>query len=83
MPPALAVAAVVTLANLLIMGGEAILSAFNEQVLRARGAVEPAGDHVGVADGLDLLEAAPFDEEVERREDRIEHLDEFFGSGDP
>ena len=48
MSPALAVAAVVTLANLLIMGGEAILSAFNEKVLRARGAVEPAGDVIHV-----------------------------------
>ena len=44
MPPALAIAVLVTIANLLIMGGEAILSAFNEKVLRSRGAVEPAGD---------------------------------------
>ena len=48
MPPALAVAALVTVANLLIMGGEAILSAFNEKVLRARGAVEPDGDVIHI-----------------------------------
>lgn len=32
------------LAVLLIMGGEALLSAFNARLLRARGAIEPAGD---------------------------------------
>ena len=31
-------------AVLLVMGGEALLSAFNERHLRARGAVEPEGD---------------------------------------
>lgn len=31
-------------AVLLIMAGEAVLSAFNERLLRARGAVEPPGD---------------------------------------
>ena len=37
--------AVVTLvAVLLIMGGEAVLSAVNERQLRARGAIEPLGD---------------------------------------
>lgn len=44
MPPAVAVAVITVLASLLIMGGEAILSAFNERQLRARGAIEPAGD---------------------------------------
>lgn len=44
MDPAVAVAALTTLAILLMMGGEAVLSAFNERQLRARGAVEPEGD---------------------------------------
>lgn len=44
MSPAVAIAVLTTLACLLIMGGEAILSSFNERQLRARGAVEPAGD---------------------------------------
>ena len=44
MPPAAAVAAITVLASLLMMGGEAILSSFNERQLRARGAIEPAGD---------------------------------------
>jgi methyltransferase len=43
-PPALAIAAVTLLAVLLIMAGEAALSAHNERVLRARGAVEPEDD---------------------------------------
>src|SRR5262245_29730190 len=30
------------------MAGEAVLSAFNERVLRARGAVEPSGDVIDV-----------------------------------
>jgi methyltransferase len=43
-----AIAGLTLLAVLLIMGGEAALSAFNERVLRARGAVEPAdGAHSG------------------------------------
>jgi methyltransferase len=37
--PSLAIAVLTLLAVLLIMGGEAALSAFNERVLRARGAV--------------------------------------------
>jgi methyltransferase len=41
---AIAVAAVTTIAALLIMAGEAALSAFNERQLRARGAIEPPGD---------------------------------------
>lgn len=44
MPTALAVATLTTVASLLIMAGEAVLSAFNEKQLRARGAIEPAGD---------------------------------------
>ena len=39
-----AIAGVMATAALLIMAGEAALSAFNERQLRARGAVEPAGD---------------------------------------
>jgi methyltransferase len=48
MPPAPAIAAITTLAALLVMGGEAVLSAFNERLLRARGAVEPQGDVIGL-----------------------------------
>ena len=44
MPPAVAIALLVTMASLLIMVGEAMLSSFNERQLRARGAVEPQGD---------------------------------------
>lgn len=39
-----AVAGVTLLAVLLLMAGEAALSAHNESVLRARGAIEPPGD---------------------------------------
>lgn len=42
--PAAAIALVTLLAVLLMMGGELILSAFNEARLRARGAIEPGGD---------------------------------------
>jgi methyltransferase len=42
--PALLIAAATTIAALLIMGGEAALSAFNERQLRAKGAIEPEGD---------------------------------------
>jgi methyltransferase len=45
--PAIAIAAITTLAALLIMAGEAVLSAFNEKQLRARGAIEPQGDVIG------------------------------------
>ncbi len=45
--PALAIAGVTLIAALLIMAGEAVLSAFNERELRARGAIEPAGDVIG------------------------------------
>jgi methyltransferase len=44
MNPAVAIAALTVIAVLLIMAGEAVLSAFNEQLLRAKGAVEPPGD---------------------------------------
>jgi methyltransferase len=45
---AAAIAAITTLASLLIMGGEAVLSSFNERQLRARGAIEPEGDVIGL-----------------------------------
>jgi methyltransferase len=48
MPTSIAIALITTLASLLIMGGEAILSAFNEKQLRARGAIEPQGDVISV-----------------------------------
>jgi methyltransferase len=44
LPPGPAVALLTLLAVLLVMGGEALLSAFNESVLRSRGAIEPEGD---------------------------------------
>lgn len=44
MDRAVAIAALTTIAILLIMAGEAVLSAFNEKLLRARGAIEPPGD---------------------------------------
>jgi len=47
MSPAVAVALLTVLAALVIMAGEAILSSFNERVLRARGAVEPQDDVIG------------------------------------
>lgn len=48
MHPAIAISVLTVLASLLIMGGEAILSSFNERVLRARGAVEPQDDVIGM-----------------------------------
>lgn len=42
--PAVSIALITLLAVLLMMGGELILSAFNEARLRARGAIEPGGD---------------------------------------
>lgn len=45
---AVLIAAAATIAALLIMGGEAVLSAFNERQLRARGAIEPAGDVINI-----------------------------------
>ena len=47
MPPSVAIAALTTLAALLVMGGEAVLSAANERQLRARGAIEPDHDVIG------------------------------------
>jgi methyltransferase len=44
MSTAAAIAGLTLVAVVLIMAGEAVLSAFNERVLRSRGAVEPAGD---------------------------------------
>lgn len=44
MNPAAAIAAVTVVAVLLITAGEAVLSAFNEAQLRAKGAIEPPGD---------------------------------------
>ena len=48
MNQAIAIAAVTVVAMLLIMAGEAVLSAFNETQLRAKGAIEPPGDVIGV-----------------------------------
>ena len=48
MSPAVSIALVTVVASLLIMGGEAILSSFNERQLRARGAIEPEGDVIDV-----------------------------------
>jgi methyltransferase len=44
MSPAVSIAAITLLAVLLIMAGEAALSAYNESVLRGRGAIEPPDD---------------------------------------
>ena len=44
MNASVAIAFVTVLATLLMMGGEAVLSAFNERQLRAKGAIEPPGD---------------------------------------
>jgi methyltransferase len=44
MSDAVAISLVTTIAMLLLMAGEAVLSRFNEQALRARGAIEPPGD---------------------------------------
>lgn len=48
MPAAVAISVITTVAMLLIMAGEAVLSSFNERQLRARGAVEPEGDVIGL-----------------------------------
>jgi len=42
--PALAIAVLTIVAALLMMGGELVLSRFNERQLRAKGAIEPPGD---------------------------------------
>ena len=44
MPVAVSISIVTVLAVLLLMAGEAVLSAVNEKLLRARGAIEPPGD---------------------------------------
>ena len=44
MPVSVAISGVTILAMLLIMAGEAVLSSFNERLLRSRGAIEPPGD---------------------------------------
>jgi methyltransferase len=48
MSVAMVIAALTTIAVLLIMGGEAVLSSFNEKVLRARGAIEPREDVINM-----------------------------------
>lgn len=48
MNPAIAIAAATAIACLLIMAGEAALSAVNARELRAKGAVEPPGDVIGI-----------------------------------
>jgi methyltransferase len=48
MTVALAVASVTVVAMLLMMAGEAVLSRFNETLLRAKGAIEPPGDVIGI-----------------------------------
>ena len=47
MSMSIAIAGLTTLAALLIMAGEAVLSSYNERLLRARGAIEPEGDVIG------------------------------------
>lgn len=47
MPPSFVLAGAALVAVLLVMAGEAALSAHNERVLRQRGAVEPDGDVIG------------------------------------
>jgi methyltransferase len=42
--PAVAIAVLTVVAALLMMGGELVLSLFNERQLRAKGAIEPPGD---------------------------------------
>jgi methyltransferase len=48
MNPAVSIALITLLAVMLTIGGEWALSAFNESRLRARGAIEPGGDVIGV-----------------------------------
>jgi methyltransferase len=48
MNTAAAIAAVTVIAIVLIMAGEAVLSAFNEAQLRAKGAIEPHGDVIDI-----------------------------------
>ena len=48
MNQALAIAVITVSAALLMMGGELVLSQFNERHLRAKGAIEPEGDVIGI-----------------------------------
>ena len=48
MPAAAAIAVLTLGAVLLVMLGESALSSHNERVLRARGAIEPEGDVIGI-----------------------------------
>lgn len=48
MNQAIAISLLTTMAALLMMAGEAVLSSFNEKALRARGAIEPAGDVINI-----------------------------------
>ena len=48
MSPAATIAALTIIATLVMMAGEAVLSAFNEKQLRARGAIEPEGDVISL-----------------------------------
>src|ERR1051325_3046540 len=48
MSPAISVSIITVFAVLLIMAGEAVLSSFNEKVLRARGAIEPQDDVINM-----------------------------------
>ena len=47
-PPAISISFITVVATLLIMAGEAVLSSFNEKVLRARGAIEPQDDVINM-----------------------------------
>lgn len=46
--PATAIAVLTVVAAFLMMGGELVLSVFNERQLRAKGAVEPPGDVIAI-----------------------------------
>lgn len=48
MPVSIAIALLTTIAALLMMAGEAVLSSFNERQLRARGAIEPKDDVINI-----------------------------------
>ena len=48
LPPAQAIALITLVAVLLVMAGEAVLAAFNERMLLARGAREAQGDVIGI-----------------------------------
>lgn len=48
MSPAISISIITVVATLLIMAGEAVLSSFNEKVLRAHGAIEPQDDVINM-----------------------------------